>query len=100
MGDDRDYAVVWNDENRPLPTAGKLLLIDHHVILIANTPGEPRLVEFEHDEVEAIEIIRSPDARLNDRPTLAIALRDGTVLHIRELGRFGALAEIADAIAA
>ena len=100
VDDGSSYAVVWDDGERPVPTIGRLLLIGNRVILVGNSPGEPRLRKFDTDEVEALEIVRAPEARLRGRPTLALALRDGAFLRISELNGFGIVGEIADAIAA
>jgi hypothetical protein len=45
-----------------------------------------------------MEIVRSREARLGDRPTLAVALRDGSFVRISELNGFGIVGEIAHAL--
>jgi hypothetical protein len=94
------YPVVWDDGNRPVPATGQLLVIEGHVILVGNRPGQPRLREFDTDEIDAMEIVRLPGARLRGRPTLALALRDGSLIRITELNGFGIVGEIANLLAA
>jgi hypothetical protein len=95
---DSSYAVVWDDGEHP-PTTGHLLVIAGHVILTGNSPGEPRLREFNRSDVEAAEVVRRPEGRLRGRPTLALALRDGSFLRVSELIGFGIVGEIAEALA-
>jgi hypothetical protein len=92
------YAVVWMDDDLPLPSAGKLVVIDGSVILTAKIHGRRYVRSFGTDEIEAMEIVRSREARLGDRPTLAVALADGSFVRISELNGFGIVGEIAHAL--
>ena len=99
MEDRVSYAVVWIDDHLPLPSTGKLVASDGSVILTGNSGRRSYVRSFSTDEIEAMEIVRSREARLGDRPTLAVALKDGSFIRITELNGFGILGEIAKAFA-
>ena len=96
---DDGYAVVWDDGRRPCPMAGRLDLVDGRAILVGNSPGEPRLLEFDACDVLAAELVTSPRGRLGGRPTLALALADGPVVRIGGRVGVGLAADIALALA-
>ena len=89
------YAVVWSEDRDATPASGTLLLFAGHATLDGAAGVTPRHLEFEADEVRALEFARPTD-RLNNRPTVAIALRDGRHLLVAQAIGFGMLTEIVD----
>jgi hypothetical protein len=95
---DQSFGVVWVEPGQQPPAAGTLALADGHATLTGSARGEERLVEFEPGEVERIAFVAQPAERLNNRPTLAIALSGRGLVLIGEFAGFGIVAEVANAL--
>jgi hypothetical protein len=88
------YAVSWLEEGETTPAVGKLALEGRHALLEGTAAHVPRQTEFDASELEAVELLDSPRARLNSRPTVAISLRGRGRLLIAELFGIGVVCEI------
>jgi hypothetical protein len=93
------YGVVWREGAKPL-ARGKLELLARAVRLEGMTGSEPTTREIAYDFLSEVRIGRSPDERIDGRPSLVLAPRSGEPLAIASVAQSGIVAEIAERLAA
>lgn len=93
------YGVVWRDGEHAL-ARGKLELLPHAIRVDGMTGSEPTAREIRYEHLSEIRIGRSPDERIDGRPSLVLGLRTGDTLSIASVAQAGVLAEIAERLAA
>lgn len=93
------YGVVWREGNKPL-ARGKLELLPRVVRLDGMTGSEPIIREIAYDYLAEIRIGRSPDERIDGRPSLVLEPRTGDTVSIASVAQTGVIAEIAERLAA
>jgi hypothetical protein len=93
------YGVVWREGDHPL-ARGKLELLPRAVRLDGMTGSEPTTREIPYDYLSEIRIGRSPEERIDGRPSLVLAPRTGDTLSIASVAQAGVVAEIAERLAA
>jgi hypothetical protein len=93
------YGVVWREGEHPL-ARGKLELLPRAVRLDGMTGSEPTTREIPYEYLSEIRIGRSPEERIDGRPSLVLAPRTGDTLSIASVAQSGVLAEIAERLAA
>ena len=91
------YAVVFRTETSG-PTAGALVVDDRRLMLVGGSVDDPVELSVSYSALREVRIGRSSEERLNGRPALVLARRDGSVVHVAPLG-FGLLGELADLLA-
>jgi hypothetical protein len=93
------YGVVWREGEQPL-ARGKLELLPCALRLDGMTGSEPTTREISYCDLSQIRIGRTPEERIDGRPSLLLAPRTGVSLSIASVAQAGALAEIAERLAA
>lgn len=93
------YGVVWRDGHKPL-ARGKLELLPRAIRLDGMSGSEPVRREIAYDFLSEIRIGRSPEERIDGRPSLMLEPRTGTALAIASVAQSGVIAEIAERLAA
>jgi hypothetical protein len=93
------YGVVWREGQKPL-ARGKLELLPRAVRLDGMSGSEPTMREIAYDYLSEIRIGRSPEERIDGRPSLVLAPRSGDTLSIASVAQSGVIAEIAERLAA
>ena len=93
------YGVVWREGHKPL-ARGKLELLPRAVRLDGMSGSEPASREIAYDYLAEIRIGRSPEERIDGRPSLVLAPRTGETLAIASVAQSGVVAEIAERLAA
>ena len=91
------YAVVFRTGSSG-PTAGALVVDDRRLTLVGGSVDDPIEVSIAYTALREVRIGRSSEERLNGRPALLLARRDGPVAQVAPLG-FGLLHELADLLA-
>jgi hypothetical protein len=92
------YGVVWREGALPL-ASGKLELLPRAVRLDGMAGSVPTRREIAYDRLSEIRIGRSASDRIDGRPTLVLAPRDGEPLAIASVAQTGVIAEIAERLA-
>jgi hypothetical protein len=92
------YGVVWRDGVKPL-ARGKLELLTRTLRLDGMSGSDQRTRELTYDSLSAIRIGRSPDERIDGRPSLVLTTRTGSTLSIASVAQSGAITEIAERLA-
>jgi hypothetical protein len=93
------YGVVWREGEHPL-ARGKLELLPRAMRLDGMTGSEPTTREIAYDYLSEIRIGRSPEERIDGRPSLVLAPRTGDSFSIASVAQAGVLAEIAERLTA
>lgn len=93
------YGVVWREGDHPL-ARGKLELLPRAVRLDGMTGSVPTTREIAYDYLSEIRIGRSPEERIDGRPSLVLEPRTGDTLSIASVAQAGVLAEIAERLTA
>ena len=93
------YGVVWREGEHPL-ARGKLELLPRTIRLDGMTGSEPTTREIAYDYLSEIRIGRSPEERIDGRPSLVLAPRSGDTFSIASVAQAGVLAEIAERLTA
>jgi hypothetical protein len=93
------YGVVWREGEHPL-ARGKLELLPRALHLDGMTGSEPTTREIPYGNLAEIRIGRTPEERIDGRPSLLLAPRTGDTLSIASVAQAGALAEIAERLTA
>jgi hypothetical protein len=93
------YGVVWREGQKPL-ARGKLELLPRAIRLDGMSGSEPASREIAYDYLTEIRIGRSPDERIDGRPSLLLEPRTGDSLAIASVAQSGVIAEIAERLAA
>ena len=93
------YGVVWREGEHPL-ARGKLELLPRTMRLDGMTGSEPTTREISYDYLSEIRIGRSPEERIDGRPSLVLAPRSGDTFSIASVAQAGVLAEIAERLTA
>jgi hypothetical protein len=93
------YGVVWRDGHKPL-ARGKLELLPRAIRLDGMSGSEPASREIAYDYLTEIRIGRSPEERIDGRPSLLLEPRTGDSLAIASVAQSGVIAEIAERLAA
>jgi hypothetical protein len=93
------YGVVWREGEHPL-ARGKLELLPRTMRLDGMTGSEPTTREIAYDYLSEIRIGRSPEERIDGRPSLVLAPRSGDTFSIASVAQAGVLAEIAERLTA
>ncbi|MGZ4314638.1 MAG: hypothetical protein ACXVRK_01825 [Gaiellaceae bacterium] len=91
------YAVVFRIGSSR-PTAGALVVDDWSLMLVGGSVDDPVEVSVAYSALREVRIGRSSEERLNGRPALLLARRDGPVIQVAPHG-FGLLHELADLLA-
>jgi hypothetical protein len=91
------YAVVFR-AGTSAPTAGALVVDDRRFMLVGGSVDQPVELSVPYAALREVRIGRSGEERLNGRPALVLARRDGPVVQVMPLG-FGLLGELADLLA-
>jgi hypothetical protein len=89
------YGVVWREGDHPL-ARGKLELLPRAVRLDGMAGSVPTTREIAYDYLTEIRIGRSPEERIDGRPSLVLEPRTGDTLSIASVAQAGVLAEIAE----
>jgi hypothetical protein len=92
------YGVVWKEGSAPL-ARGKLELLPRALRLDGVSGTETTTREIPYDSLSEIRIGRSPDDRIDGRPSLMLEPRVGDTLSIASVAQAGVLAEIAERLA-
>jgi hypothetical protein len=92
------YGVVWREGALPL-ASGKLELLPRAGRLDGMAGAVPTRREIAYDRLSEIRIGRSASDRIDGRPTLVLAPRDGEPLAIASVAQTGVIAEIAERLA-
>jgi hypothetical protein len=92
------YGVVWREGGAPL-ARGKLELLPRALRLDGVSGTETTTREIPYDSLSEIRIGRSPDDRIDGRPSLMLEPRGGDTLSIASVAQTGVLAEIAERLA-
>jgi hypothetical protein len=93
------YGVVWREGEHPL-ARGKLELLPAAIHLDGMSGSEPTACEIPYGDLAEISIGRTPDERIDGRPSLVLAQHTGCTLWIASVAQYGALAEIAERLTA
>jgi hypothetical protein len=93
------YGVVWREGEHPL-ARGKLELFPLTLRLDGMTGSEPTTREIAYDNLAEIRMGRSPEERIDGRPSLVLAPRTGDTFSISSVAQAGILAEIAERVTA
>jgi hypothetical protein len=93
------YGVVWREGSLPL-ASGKLELLPRAVRLDGMVGAVPTTREIAYDLLSEIRIGRSAGDRIDGRPTLGLAPCPGNHSAIASVAPAGAIAEIAERLAA
>ncbi|MEP7225654.1 MAG: hypothetical protein ABI783_11940 [Actinomycetota bacterium] len=91
--------MVWREGHKPL-ARGKLELLPRVIRLDGMSGSEPIRREIAYDYLSEIRIGRSPEERIDGRPSLMLEPRTGEVLAIASVAQSGVIAEIAERLAA
>lgn len=92
------YGVVWKEGGAPL-ARGKLELLPRALRLDGVSGTETTTREIPYDSLSEIHIGRSPDDRIDGRPSLMLESRVGDTVSIASVAQAGVLAEIAERLA-
>jgi hypothetical protein len=93
------YGVVWREGEQPL-ARGKLELFPRALRLDGMTGSKPTTREISYGDLAQIRIGRTREERIDGRPSLLLTPRSGVSLSIASVAQAGALAEIAERVAA
>ena len=92
------YGVVWREGAHQL-ARGKLELFPGALRLDGMIGSEPIVLELPYDGLSKVRIGRSPDDRIDGRPSLVLEPLTGDTLSIASVAQAGVLTEIADRLA-